>query len=662
MLFGRKKAESKSESEDVAPRRRLTRKERKRRLESTRFVRDNPHLLSMKPRERYVFHSDYFEVDDYFACVMAFFHREGAPDGFAPFWGMNRVVSGLPDGVTICLFEQVARMSDAWVARHQTAAENVAAHNEVEQYSGGSMTNKEKSTRSIADLETIAVELNGGASYLSVHNRILVKAPSLSVLEDAVAKIERWYMDNLGTVWAAPRVGRQKRELSDLFVKNVKKIGKPSGYYTSTEFAGSYSLVTHGLEDPTGEYVGCMDGDVNNSAVILDVNRFKHSVVIATEQIDESRGRARVSDMWGSKLGQACMIDNVRDTTSPTGLRGGRVVHLLMDEVDFGRLGPAFEGLTSHVDLNRGDVNPFELFGSTDDELALFSQQLEKLKLMIEQTQAPDPRDRDIMRGMLQKVATKYYISRGMWVNDAMNNRDKLRIVGIPHDEVPHLSLFCMYLAKELRAAERAEASNPDTLRALTALQTAFDNLLSANGDLFNVTTNPVIDSVVGGRRVIYDFSSLMRRGKGVAMAQLVNVIGFAIGNLGRGDLVVIHGAENIDVDIRDYVDTQFNQLWRVGGRVAYCYGSVEAMLADQEFNRFDKADYTILGSMSRNTMLDYQQRLGQRIPDDLENLITDASRQLCFCRRGLDNVVFAQELMLDPAVDAVSRRKVAMS
>lgn len=46
------------------------------------------HLVAIKPRERYVFRSDYYEIDGTgaVACVLALFHRDEARDEFPNFW------------------------------------------------------------------------------------------------------------------------------------------------------------------------------------------------------------------------------------------------------------------------------------------------------------------------------------------------------------------------------------------------------------------------------------------------------------------------------------------------------------------------------------------------------------------------------------------------
>lgn len=596
------------------------------------------YLREIKPKERYVFHSDYFKVDNYYVTIMSFFHNMGASDNFGPFWGINMIPSGMDKRVTTINLSQVSRMGEKWIADHQSSAEGVAEMNINSQDMGGSNKNKSNARKTSLDLQVIAEELNNGASYLNVQDRIMVKAPSLEMLDDAVQQIERLYMDRFGSLWAAPYSAEQRQELGNLFAKNSKKRGK-GFYYTSAEYAGEYNLVTHGLEDQNGIYVGYMVGDVNNSAVLFAPNDFRHHAVVATDQKnralgeDKLGGKARMADVWGSKISQCCLLD------------GGRVVHIILDGADMDKLGPKFDNLTYRIDMNHGDVNMFEMFGDVKDELSIFPAQLEKLTLMAEQAYETTDSDRSVIRGSLQDVATKYYIEQRMWADNAQHNRDKLRVVGIPHKDVPKLEMFVSYLDMEYKAMANKSARDDEKLHAMSVLSTTFRNLLANNGDLFNTTTNGEIDGVQSGRRVLYDFSQLMTRGRGIAMAQLVNIIGFAVQTLKEGDMVIIHGAEDIDKGIRPYIDSQFEQLFRRGGKVVYLYNDIDPLYRDVEFNHFDKADYVVLGNMSQNQVNQYQKLLGQKIPEDLVSLITNKSEARAYIRRDFDNVVFAQDL-----------------
>lgn len=619
-----KKARKKAEKE---------RKKRKNQALSKDF-NAYPHLQAIKPKERYVFHSDYFEVDNQVAKIVSFFHNDGAQDNFGPFWGINRIPSGMPDGVIVQSFEEVSKMTDGWLQNHQTKAETIASGDEKEMNRAGTNKGKQNAGRKARDFELIATELNNGAAYLQVHYRLLVKAPDLDTLDYAIEQIERLYTDRFGTLTIAPYHGDQRKELSTLFSKNSAKIGK-GFYFTSTEYAGSYSLVTHGLEDAKGEYVGYMVGDVNNSAVLFDTDGYKKHAVIVNEGIFEKLGRAHVSDMWCSKIAQSAMLNN------------HRVVHILMNDCDLDRLGPAFDSLTARLNMNKGAVNMFEMFGDEGEELSIFAAQMQKLILMAEQAYDCTPQDRSIIRGNLEKIATLFYIDRRMWRENAKEHREDLRVVNIPHNEVPMLQEFVSYLETGYKQQTVTDAKDPELLHAMSVLSLTFRNLLSSNGDLFNVVTSSAIDDAAYGQRVIYDFNGLRRRGSGVAMAQLVNIVSFAIGTLGVGDVVIFHGANLIDDGVKPYIDAQLQHLYGRGGRVLYSYDDVDIMLGDKSFCRYDKADFTIFGNMTETAVAKYQEELGQEIPPDLSRLITSKADTVCYIRRGFDNVVFRQDLAL---------------
>ena len=149
-----------------------------------------------------------------------------------------------------------------------------------------------------------------------------------------------------------------------------------------------------------------------------------------------------------------------------------------------------------------------------------------------------------------------------------------------------------------------------------------------------------------------------MRRGRGVAMAQLVNVLGFAVGKLGCGDMVIIHGTEHVDDRVKDYMRIQFEALADRGGRVVYSYNKIDAMIADRDFNNFATADYTVLGPMRDKTVEDYQTALVQKIAPDLKVAITQRNVPISYVRRGFTNVVFRWDLALgiNPAREAERR------
>lgn len=598
-----------------------------------RDFRQYTHLLAIKPKERYVFKSDYFIVDGQYASILSFFHMDGASDGYPAFWGINRIPMGLDKDIATISFEQVRRMTKNWVDSHSSLAEAVANLNTQDANKGTNAT-KNRNIRKHQDLEQIAKEIADNAAYLECQFKLMVKAPTLEKLDYALTQVARRYTETFGTLEAAAFMGHQRQELSTLFAPNAKKPGHPF-YFTSPEFAGEYNLVTHGMEDPHGEYVGQMFGDVNNSAVLFDVDGYKHHVVVANESYNERLGRIPVSDFWGSKISQSCLIHN------------GRVVHLILDDCDLDKLGPKFDNITYKLDMNKGDVNMFEMFGKTEDELSVFATQMQKLILMAEQAYETTDSDRSIIRGSLEEVATKFYIDQRMWHENAKEMKHRLRVVNVPHASVPKLQMFVSYLDTEYNKTLASDVRDDEKAHALGVLRSTFRNLLSSNGDLFNTITSDAIDGCTHGRRVIYDFSSLRRRGEGIAMAQLVNVVGFAVGNLGNGDTVIIHGTDKIANRVKEYIMDQLQALYDKGGRAVFLYNDIDKMISDKAFNRFDKADYTIFGTMTPNQVESYQTAMGQNIPGDLSRLVTTKDPNLAYLRRSYVNVVFKQDLLL---------------
>jgi hypothetical protein len=631
-------AERRSQTGEDDDRAGLTAKERRAAERAARRLKgayeDYPHLLAMKPREGYLFRSDYFEVDGSVACILGFFHDEAARDDFGAFWGINRIPAGLGDGVSVVVFEQVRRMGEKWIDDKTSSAEQLDKLDSGEQASAGTASTRRRAEKVSSDVGVAIGELQDGASYLHVHNRLLVKAPSLEAIDEAVERIKRLYVDRFGTLTVAAYPGEQRQELTALFRKNEKKRGSGQ-HFTSIEFAGSHSLVTNGLNDPGGEYVGSMLGDVNNSAVLFDVNDYAHHVVVADGTINPVLDRAHVPDMWGSKASQSALLNN------------GRVVHLVLDGANLDVLGPKLSKLTARLDMNSGDINMFEMFGEREDELSIFPAHLEKIVLMAEQAYETTDDDRSIIRGSLKETLTTFYIDKGMWSRNAKENRSRLRLVNLDHRHLPRLQDLVTYFETQYKALANSTARDNEALHAYNVLRLVFKGLLDNNGDLFNTFTNDEIDGVFEARRVLYDFSKLLRRGKGVAMAQLVNTVGFAVDNLGLGDTVIIHGTEHVDDRVKEYINTQFERLFARGGRVAYLYNDVDKMLADSKFNHFDKADWTVLGPMSATTVATYQKQLAQDIPADLERLVTSKGQSLAYLRRGHTNVVFSLDLAL---------------
>lgn len=596
---------------------------------------DNPHLLALRPHECYMFFSDYTRIDDnMYSCILAMFHNNGATDRFGQFWGLGLLPHNLPKTTKVIRFEQVNRLTDEWVNQHQTRSEKVAEANAGEQGRGGTNTTRRKAGKASTDLETIAAELLNGASYLHVHYRLQVLAPSLKELDAAIDQIRKDYIDAFSSLTLEPYQGEQKKEMSTLLRDNDTKLGT-GFYYTSTEYAGSYSLVTHGIEDHDGEFVGTMTGDVNNSAVLFDIDYFPKHIVLADDVFDDRyQDRVRRSNVWGSKIAQAAILNN------------HKVVHFLLSPVNMDMVSPKFESFTNFVNMTQGDLNMFEFFGDPEAELTLFPKQLEKIKIMTEQISPPTEDDKTVIRDSLSEALTQFYKDSHMWIDNAQYNREKIRLIGIPHEQVPKLEQFVMNLDQKHKALLAASIVDNEQVHAYSTLKSIFRSMLTSNGDLFNTITNSVFDTVTEKNRVIYDFSELLQRGSGIAMAQLVNVVSYALSGLGKGDLAIFHGCDNItSQEVKGFLRREFDFLYKRGGRTCLLYDDVAAYMQDLDFNQAIRADYTITSTMTPADAALYESSFGIKLPNTLKSLITAPKSDNNYLHRGVDNIVFKPDL-----------------
>ena len=611
-------------------------KEKKEVLDYDFASADMKHLLKFKPAEKYVFRSDYYYVDSKVATIMTFVHKSGARDGFGAFWGVGLIPATLPEGCSAAVISQFKRYSEGWIKAHQGKAETVTNISTNEAGKSGGMSSQDKGIRALDDLREIASELNDGATYHNAQFRILVKAPNIDELDRIINALSSMYMDRFGTLDCAPYNGQQRRELTTLFSSNDVKAGK--GFdFTSIELAGSYNLVTHGLEDPEGEYIGVMDGDINTSAVLFDIDSYTHHIVVANSNFEKSRPfkdkRVMTSALWASKISQSAL------------LRGHRVAHLILDNTNLDYVGPKFDGITARLDLNKGEVNMFEVFGSVDEELELFAANIQKIGLMLEQASPTTDSDRSVIHNNLEKILTRFYVDKKLWVYNAANNRDKVKVVGLKHTSYPKLQTFIMSVLDE--RASQLQSSDQESIHAINVLKALFENMLNVNGDLFNEYTKNTVDNVPKAQRMVYDFSKLQTRGNGIAMAQLVNVISFVVSNLHESDVMIIHGADNIDAGVKDFLTKQIARLYQKGARVVFVYNNVEKMIKDKAFSEWHTADYTITGMFKGTEVQEYQDKLGKVLPDIMAKTLTTDDYSLDFIHRGIDNVIVRRDLRL---------------
>lgn len=618
--------------------------------ERSGIIMDNPLLKKIKPQTGYIFYSDYFKIDSYFATYLTIYHAQGSDDNLPAMWAIALIPGNLGDGVICHLMTHVSTLSEKWIENHQSKADMYASNQEEEDLKKGHIKDKLISSKMHLAIIQISREILNGDSYMQASFKLFIKAPSMEKLDLAIDRLSRMYNDRFGKVYVSSFDGQQLDDFSRIMMSANRQLGKQT-MFTSSEMAGTYNLVTQGIHDPQGVYVGQMQGDINSPAVLWDTDLFKNHAVVAFDGQAETLSEwfpgqvfkhVRGSSVWGLKIAQSALMDN------------HRVVHLVLnaqnhikinnEEVpDIMGIGADLSDITTLISMDKGELNLFEMFGDPKDNFSIFSQQTEKLRLMTKQF---DPKLSPEALNLLSDEIKNFYIDQGMWVENAKEFPERVKIVGIPHEQIPNIDIFYEYISNAFENVSSLHGISLDTAD-LRSLKSVYRRMRDEYGDLFNNESSYSLDKVNKTPQVIYDFSKLSQRGSDVLLAQFVNALGFATMSLKRGDVLIIHGCENLNDSILDYTKSVLDKLLFHDVRIVYLYNSIDRMLDQVNFNKFSSADYTLTGHMDSKLLNRFEDTRTIQMPADLRKVIATKDNKICYLRRDFNNLVFKADPMI---------------
>ena len=655
-LFSRQSnGHDKTATFDPATRRRLKREQKER--DKHFFVRDND-LRDIAPHNGYKFFSNYFTYGKRFGRLLTLVEDDQADRALTPFWKILLIPqsSTLNDkagetspnavfGAHGQLFDMLENKPKSWASDKQVKADTSV---KMEGSTADGAESAHKVGQRKTDNNIIAADRAAGDMYGSTEYKVLITARSLADLDTAVFRYEQWISTHFDGIHFEVYEGQQKVDMHNLLRTADVQLGNHP-MATSSEYAGGYEILTRGVTDPNGDYIGQMVGDVNNTAVLMDLDNYDGRVVLAHSAQptmlgagpEEFEKGTRATTLLGVRLAQAALINN------------HRVVHLVLNGARPQDLGADLSDITTVVSLNggkhEGAINPFELFGDPAKRRSQYSKfptHTQKLRLMIKQL-SPSVDDVDLNE-VFTNIIKDFYKDEEMLVDNPKENWQKLRLIGLPHNQYPKLAKFVAYLNQAMDSA--ASHGNQLLVSRIERVRSAFNVMLQDNQDLFDVVTNDDVDSANQSPQVVYDFSSLRRRGAGIAMAQFINAIRYATDTLDDRDVVILHGVDNLSDSVKDYVSDVFDELGQRNVRLVFLYDDPAKCLDDVKFNKLDFADWTMLGGFNKPVINQYQELIQQALPGGLQKAILDYGGSqygdsIYYLSRGIDNVLFALDM-----------------
>lgn len=598
-------------------------------------------LKEIVPGIGYVFHSDYFEIENEVGQILSIIPEKNADRSLPLFWTYRLLPKNLGNDVKTHFIQQISTKEKKWIDDNLVATSK-AINQSIAETKNTSL-DKQNVSDQVKDLFQIQEDVKGG-KYHGSEFKVLLKAPNIDALDRAREKYKLDLAHDFEGVTTDVFEGQQLDDFKNIFHSPDNQLGREKKMYSSYELAGSYYLLSKGIEDMTGEYVGIGTGDYNNSATIFDVDNWDDHIIVASDfaarTLSHSKNdygtHLRMGSLWGMKIAQAALIED------------HRVVHLVLNntslhDIHDRKLGIDIRPFTVDIMMGKGAINPFEAFGNEGEEGTAYAVLAKKLRLMMAQL-SPDLTSIDLNK-YFTEIFEAFMIDSGFWKPNAKENLDTISLLGLPHKEYKVLHDFYMYLDTYLEIYKKQ--NNSQGRESVERLQGAFKRMKDENGDLFDLKTNESVDETQTAPQVIYDFADILDRGKEIAMAQLINSLGYATQNLKRGDVVIIHGTEYISNEVKEFVGDTLDRLHKRDVRVAFIYDNLKKAIKDREFNQINSANYTIFGSMTNDVLEDYIQTVGATMPVALKDAIQSRDDRLIYLSRGKEKALFELDLIL---------------
>lgn len=476
--------------------------------------------------------------------------------------------------------------------------------------------------------------------------RILLVSDSADAIERQIDKLKSLYDDHIMGVELLSVGGDQEELFSSIFEPPTGSVYD----YTSmsSQFAGNDHALRKGLDDPEGYPVGSLALSYSSGEAFMTLDKsFKERILIASHKesnIISYDNKLSSSSLWGQLVANNATV------------HGHKTFHIVMNGFKyFGEnkrnsvfsCKPSINKILERVNMAKGGLNPLEMFGSKKDAVKLYNKNLEKnahILYLVSGRQI----DGDT-KIKLKKALGDFYIDSNLWNLQAHLYPERIRTLGVKdHEGFPKYGMFINSLTNL-----KTEATNSGTERdvdRINLLQDTLQTALDSYMEIFNSPTTLPDELSPDIMQYYYDLSEL-RSDSNVMEAQFLNVFDYATNFAEKDDIIMIHGLDKVSVETLQLVQQRIEMLMDSGVRMAYLFDTIGGGLTKKEIETADifnvdgilyedfehQFDYTILGSMTKEELKSYQNKIKQPLTKELSDYLTSDSDNQFQIRRPSD-------------------------
>lgn len=326
-----------------------------------------------------------------------------------------------------------------------------------------------------------------------------------------------------------------------------------------------------------------------------------------------------------------------------------RVHHIVLNDFDYFEKGRYFrpletEKIFARYDVAQMTINPLQGFGDIKDVVDIHARLINKIVNIFNIMQDFNLNNGD--RAAILAVVQAFYFNQGYWRTDADKHPELTRIVGIKHPEtyatlVDLLSSFTTLGKRAANQNRELKADRIDTLQAL--LEQSLSSFTSILGRTTSIEPTNAI-------QVYYEFDKISS--KRIKQIQFINILDYIIYTAKPGDVVIIHGYDQVNKQVADMAYDTIKAAEDHGIRFIFTFDSLSSptenagklndMFTMQETYYKDldtDVDWSFIGRALPREMTLVQHALNQDLGPAITDMMQRKTKNQVLVHRHVDQV-----------------------
>ena len=514
----------------------------------------------------------------------------------------------------------------------------------------------------LADLADASV-LDGNRNLaLDARFFVLIVGDNPDAIQEQIRKLDKIYGKRISGIKLMSVAGTQET----MFRRALQAIdGEDDRDYSmmSSIYSGFDHALRRGLNDRNGLPIGVLSDSHTRGQAFMNLDEsFRRRILIAGHSESSVRGydsqKNSAPSLWGQMVANHAMMN------------GNRTFHLVLNghryygDRDNFACPPSLNKYLAYVNLAEGGLNPIQPFGDNDasiqDKVNTFNNLKDKLYQIL--YLASDRQLGYDKQDVLEKL-DKFYEANKMWDINPYDNPKRLKMGGITDPEtVPTFGDFVRILRTSRTKIKKDMTSTESEKNSAKRIHQTVVNALTSYDHLFNKTTTLPTRIDESKLQWFYDVSDITTLN--IREAQFVNVFDYCTHQAKRNDIVMIHGVDKISIETMQIIQNSIEMLSERGVRIAYCFDRIGSGEAKHQIPRADifntdgiiytdleqQFDYTIVGTMSKYEVIQYQNKVKQTLNEELESALIRSEPAQYQVRRPADltsNIVNPAEFIV---------------